>query len=60
MARFSKQMDALAFHLAIAHQVKGGGQSRQTGADKIGGFVIDALRLFGRGKALVGSSWNNT
>ena len=50
-----QQVDALAFHLAIAHQVKCGGKTGQAGADDIGGFVIDALGLFGVSKALVGS-----
>ena len=51
-----QQVDALALHLAIAHQVKCGGKTGQAGADDIGGFVIDALGLFGVSKALVGSS----
>ena len=51
-----QQVDALAFHPAIAHQVKCGGKTGQAGADDIGGFVIDALGLFGVSKALVGSS----
>ena len=51
-----QQVDALAFHLAIAHQVKCGGKTGQAGADDIGGFVIDALGLFGVSKAFVGSS----
>ena len=48
-----KHMDVLALHLTIAHQIAGSGQSRQTGADDIGGFVIHALRLFGVCKSFV-------
>ena len=51
-----QQMDALALHLAVSHQIEGGGQTGKAGADDISGFVVYALRLLGMGKRFVSSS----
>ena len=50
-----QQMNVLALHPAVPHQIKCGGKTGQAGADDIGGFVIDAPGLFGMSKAFVGS-----
>ena len=51
-----QQMDAFALHLAVSHQIEGGGQTGKAGADDISGFVVYALRLLGMGKRFVSSS----
>ena len=48
-----KHMDMLALHLAVTHQIAGGSQGCQTGADDIGRFMIDTLGLFGVCKRFV-------
>ena len=50
-----QQMDALALHLSVTDEVEGGGQTGQTGADDICGFLIDILRLFGMCKRFISS-----
>ena len=42
---FFKDVDVLALHLAVAHEVAGRGQRRKTGADDIRGLAVDAFRL---------------
>ena len=41
-----KYMDVVALHLAVTDQVAGGSQGRQTGADEVSRFIVNALRLF--------------
>ena len=48
-----QNMDMLALHLGIAHQVAGGRQCCQTGADQIRGLAVHAVRLFGRCKGFI-------
>ena len=48
-----KEVDVLAGHLRVAHEEAARGERRQTGADKIGGFVLNALRLFRTGEGLI-------
>ena len=48
-----QNVDALALHLGIAHQVAGRGQRRQTGADNIGRLAVNTLGLFGGGKGFI-------
>ena len=48
-----QNVDVLALHLAVAHQIAGGGEGRQTAAHDIGGFVVHALRLLGTGKGFI-------
>ena len=48
-----QNVDVLALHLAVADQIAGGGQGRQTAANDIGGFVVHALGLFGTGKGFI-------
>ena len=48
-----KDVDAFARHLGIPHQITGGGQGRQTGADDVSALVFHALGLFGTGKGFV-------
>ena len=48
-----KHMDMLTLHLAVTHQIAGGSQGCQTGADDIGRFMIDTLGLFGVCKRFV-------
>ena len=48
-----QNVDPLALHLAVTHQIAGGSQRRQTAAHDVGGFVVHALRLFGTGKGLI-------
>ncbi len=50
---FFQNVDVLALHLAVAHQIAGGGQGRQTAAYDIGGFLIHAFGLAGTGKGFV-------
>ena len=50
-----QQMDALALHLAVSHQIESSGQTGKAGADDISGFVVYALRLLGMGKRFVSS-----
>jgi len=50
-----KKMDVLALHLAVADEIEGRGQTGETGADDIGGFAVDALRLFGVGEGFIRS-----
>ena len=50
-----EKMDVLALHLAVADQIEGRGQTGETGADDIGGFLVHALRLFGMGKGFISS-----
>ena len=55
-----QQMDVLALHLAVADEIEGRGQTGQTGADDIGGFLVDALRLFGMSEGFIRCQRNNT
>ena len=48
-----ENVDALALHLTVAHQIAGGGEGGQAGAYQIGRFMIDALGLAGTGKGLI-------
>ena len=48
-----KHMDVVALHLAVTDQVAGGSQGRQTGADEVSRFIVNALRLFGVCKCFV-------
>ena len=48
-----QNMDMLALHLAVTHQITGCGQGCQAGTDDICGFMINALRLFGTCKCFV-------
>ena len=48
-----QNVDMLALHLAVPHEIAGGGQGRQAAADDIGGFLIHALGLLGAGKGFV-------
>ena len=50
-----KYMDMFALHLPVAHQIKGGGQTGQAGADDIGRLFIYILGLFGMGKGFISS-----
>ena len=50
---FFKDVDALAFHLAIPHQIAGRGQSGQARANEIGRFMIDPLRFAGMRECLI-------
>ena len=50
-----KKMDVLALHLAVADEIEGRGQTGETGADDIGGFAVDALRLFGVSEGFIRS-----
>ena len=50
-----EKMDVLALHLAVADEIEGRGQTGETGADDIGGFAVDALRLFGVGEGFIRS-----
>ena len=51
-----QQMNALALHLAIANQIKRGGEPGQAGADDISGFFIHALGLFRMCEGFIGAS----
>ena len=46
-------MDVVALHLAVADQIAGSGQCRQTRTDDIGRFIVNAFRLFGVCKRFV-------
>ena len=48
-----QNVDVFALHLAIPHQIAGGGQGGQTAAHQIGGLVVHPLGLFGTGERLV-------
>ena len=48
-----QNVDPLALHLAVTHQIAGGSQRRQAAAHDVGGFVVHALRLPGMGKGLI-------
>ena len=48
-----QNVDVLTFHLAVPHQIAGGGQGRKAAAHDIGGFLIHALRLLGAGKRFI-------
>ena len=48
-----KHMDVVALHLAVTDQVAGGSQGRQTRADEVSRFIVNALRLFGVCKCFV-------
>ena len=48
-----KHVDALAFHLAVAHQVASRRQGCQAGTDEIGRFIVNTLRLFGGCKRFI-------
>ena len=48
-----KHMDVVALHLAVTDQIAGGSQGRQTGADEVSRFIVNALRLFGVCKCFV-------
>ena len=48
-----QNVDPLALHLAVTHQIAGGSQRSQTAAHDVGGFIVHALRLFGTGKGLI-------
>ena len=48
-----QNVDVLALHLAVADQIAGCGQGRQTAAHDIGGLVVHALGLFGTGKGFI-------
>ena len=50
-----EKMDVLALHLAVADEIEGRGQTGETGADDIGGFAVDALRLFRVGEGFIRS-----
>ena len=46
-----QNVNTLAFHLPVPHQVAGGGKGRQAAADNIGGFIIHAFWFFGLANA---------
>ena len=48
-----QNMDMLALHLGIAHQVAGRGQRRQAGTDEIGRFAVNVGGLFWGGKGFI-------
>ena len=48
-----QNVDMLALHLAVPHEIAGGGEGCQAAADDIGGFLIHALGLLGAGKGFV-------
>ena len=50
-----QKMDVLALHLPVADEIEGRGQTGKTGADDIGGFFVDILRLFGVGEGFIRS-----
>ena len=44
---FFKDVDVLALHLAVAHEVAGRGQRRKAGADDVCGLAVHTFRLLG-------------
>ena len=50
-----KQMNVLAFHLAVTDKIKGGGQSRKSRAYNVSRFFINILRLFGMSERFISS-----
>ena len=48
-----QQMNVLALHLTVPHQIEGCGETGQTGADDISGFFIHTLGLLGVGKGFI-------
>ena len=48
-----KNVDVLALHLAVAHEVAGGAQRCKAAADDVGRLVVNALGLLGTGKCFI-------
>ena len=50
---FFQNVDVVALHLTVAHQIAGRRQGRKAAAHDIGGLLIHALGLAGTGKGFV-------
>ena len=48
-----EHVHVLTLHLAVAHEVAGGAQSRKAAADDVGGLVVNAFGLLGTGKRFI-------
>ena len=50
-----KQMDVFAFHLSVANEIERSGQTGETGADDVSGFLIYIFWFFGMSERFIRS-----